>query len=102
MCITWRSNETEAFINDIYRDNRDESPKCVETTLSSSDVFQLKKEERPIKLPKIPADDKKTSHKLIELPSLKKKTVEEINKKIKRDRRDESSDSGNSEDESEF
>lgn len=81
----------------IFReDNKEGSPK-EESSFSSADTFPLKKDDKSIKSIKTTSEDKKSGQKSSEPVLLKKPT--EVAKKSKREKRDGSSDSNDSESE---
>lgn len=82
----------------IFReDTKDESPKIGETNFCAGDVFPLKKDDKSLKT-KLVAEDKKSAQKSLD-PVLSKKPME-VAKKTKREKRDGSTDSEDSDTES--
>lgn len=91
-------NEYFHYYNCAYftfrEDNKDESPtKVAEINFTAGDAFPLKKDEKSLKTTKLVAEEKKSTQKPLEPPS--KKSVE-MAKKTKRERRDGSTDSEDS------
>jgi len=86
------------YIHFIFReDTKDESPKIGETNFAAGDVFPLKKDEKSLKTTKLIVEDKKSTQKSLESSS--KKPIEVV-KKTKREKRDGSTDSEDSDGES--
>lgn len=89
------------YYNHVYfifrEDIKDESPKIGETNFAAGDAFPLKKDEKSLKATKLIIEDKKSAQKPLE-PSSKKPT--EMAKKTKREKRDGSTDSEDSDGES--
>lgn len=80
-------------------DTKDESPKIGETNFCAGDAFPLKKDDKSLKT-KLVTEDKKSAQKPLE-PAVTKKPVEVI-KKTKREKRDGSTDSEDSDGESKY
>lgn len=79
----------------FYREDvKDDSPKIGEASFSAGDAFPLKKDDKLLKTTKSIAEDKKSVQKPLE-PALSKKPVE-VTKKAKREKRDGSTDSEDS------
>lgn len=83
----------------IFREDvKDESPKIGETSFPVGDAFPLKKDDKSLKTTKLMTEDKKSAQKSLE-PTSKKSA--EIAKK-KREKRDGSTDSEDSDAESKY